>query len=185
MQPEQERRDPSYIRSIVMEEVGVQLKPITIALQQMTSWRLRIWNDNGGPPGYLQTRRLEDDNRHVTIKEDLKAQNDKLEDQNEKLKPLVAFVEEQRILKEDRQKRWQFWSPIIKRVALGVGSGLLALSCWLGPKIVHVGIILWEDYIKYHPEVNEKMKTVDSQPNAGLSSAKKPPEVSGSGAVHY
>lgn len=152
-----------------MDEVAIQLKSFSETLEGVREWQLAFWSNGVGKvPGFFQTRmkeddkrREEEDERHAQVKEDLK-------EQNEKLAPVVSYIEEQRILREHRKKRWEFWRPILWKVGGSVAGAFVALVIWAAPKVTHISIVLWEDYLKYHPEVTEQLKSVDKQPSPGI-----------------
>jgi hypothetical protein len=169
---EPERRDPSYIKRIVEMEVAEQLKPMAAKIDSMHDWQLGFWsNGSGKPEGFFQRRMREDDKRNAMIDN------------------FVKTAEKRQIELEDRvlqrEKIWQFWKPILKWAGTGFGTAILGLVCWIGPKAAHVGFILWQDYMKSHPDAAQQIKTVDAQPKSGVSSNHNPPELSGSGAPHY
>jgi len=164
--------DEDAIRKMIVAEVAAQLKPFAKMLDELKvitgelrDWQFGFWsNGSGRPPGFFQSRmkeddkrRQEEDTRHAQVKEDLR-------EQNEKLAPLVAYIEEHRILKEHRDARWVRWWPVIKWVGGGIASCLLGLTIWLAPKVVKVGGILWDEYKKYHPEVTQKIRDIGTGP---------------------
>jgi hypothetical protein len=161
MQPEQERRDPSYIKRIVEMEVAEQLKPMNLKLEAMHDWQLGFWsNGSGRPEGFFQRRMKEDDKRNTMLEDFVKtAQQRQIESEARKLQ---------------REKIWQFWKPILKWAGGGLSTALIALTCWLGPKVVNIAIIIYGELEKTHPAMTEKIKTVDAQPNPGVSSNHKP-----------
>jgi hypothetical protein len=150
---------------MIVMEIQAHLSPIQQALGSFDSWRLRLWNDNGGPPGYFQTRKIEDDER------------------NEKVMDFIDTAQKRQIESEDRkkqsEKRWQFWWPIIKWVGGGIATAILGLACWLVPKVVAMEIIVWQDYLKYHPAVTEQLKNVSDQPSPAVSSSQENPLAAG------
>jgi hypothetical protein len=156
--------DREEIRRIVVEEILNHLNPIHKSLETFNSWRLRIWNDNGGPPGYLQVRKVDDDKR------------------NERIINFIETAERRQIEAEDREaqseKRWQFWWPKIKWALGGLGTAFLGFTIWVGPKLVKVGSILVEDYLRYHPSVNEQLKTVGNQTDGEYPKTNIPTELS-------
>jgi hypothetical protein len=168
-------------RMYIMAEIAAQLKPFAKLLDDLKEvtgdlrdWQLGFWSNGVGKvPGFFQNRmkeddkrRQEEDDRHAQVKKDLKEQNDRLA-------PLVAYVEEHRILKEHRQARWEFWWPIIKWVGGGLGLCLLGLATYLGPKIVKAGTIIWDEYEKFHPGVTQKLKDIGTGTDPAYTSRQK------------
>jgi hypothetical protein len=151
--------DRGEVRRITVEEIQTHISPMNEKLARIQSGLDRIWNTNGGPPGYLQTRKIEDDAKDAMIMD------------------FISTAQKRRIEEDDRQKqsekRWAFWKPLIQRTALGGLGAMISLGAWLGPKVVRVGIILWQDYEKAHPEVKERIKTISDSPSPGVSSSGK------------
>ena len=156
--------DDAEIRRIVVEEVAKQMKPFVETLNKIHDWQLSFWsNGSGRPPGFFQGRMKQDDERNAQVKKDVA-------DQNSKLEPVVAFINEQRILKEHRSRRWKFWWPKIQWALGGFATSLLALVAWLGPHVANVINILWQDYERYHPGLSEQIKKAYTQTKPALQS---------------
>lgn len=151
-----------------MEEVAKQLKPFLDTLTRVHDWQLSFWsNGSGRPPGFFQSRMKDDDERNARVKKDLA-------DQNSKLEPVVAYIEDQRALKQHRDERWKFWWPKIQWAIGGIATGLLALVAWLGPHVAHVVDILWRDYEHYHPGLSDEIKKADTRIDPAVSSRQNP-----------
>ena len=156
--------DDAEIRRIVVEEVAKQMKPFVETLNKIHDWQLSFWsNGSGRPPGFFQSRMKEDDERNAQVKKDLA-------DQNSKLEPVVAYIEDQRALKQHRDERWKFWWPKIQWAIGGLATGLLALTAWIGPHVAHIVGILWQNYEHYHPGLSEQIKKADTQTKPALQS---------------
>lgn len=162
--------DDAELERRIVAEVAKQLKPFLDMLTRAHDWQLSFWsNGSDRPPGFFQSRMKEDDERNRQVKKDLA-------DQNSKLEPIVAFINEQRILKEHRSRRWKFWWPKIQWALGGFATSLLALVAWLGPHVVHVVDILWQDYEHYHPGLSDQIKKAYTGINPAVSSGQKPQE---------
>ena len=163
--------DETHIRRIVVEEIRSHLEPINQSLRSLDTWRLRLWNDNGGPPGYFQTRKIEDDARNMKIINFIEtAEKRQIESEI-----LQKKKEEDQ---KKRDKRWEFWWPKIKWALGGLGTAFLGFTIWVGPKLVKVGSILVEDYLRYHPSVNEQLKTVGNQTDGEYPKTNIPTDLS-------
>ena len=55
------------LREFIMSEVDRQLGPLESKIGTLSNSIERLYNSNGGPPGFLQTARKEDENRFDTI----------------------------------------------------------------------------------------------------------------------
>jgi hypothetical protein len=144
---ERAKMEPDEIRRLVVDEVAIQLKPFDAKLTKINNGLERIWNTNGGPPGYLQIRKIEDDAHNLMVTEYIEtAQKRQIEAETRQ---------------KDREAKWNFWKPIIKKVCGALSAAILALGIWLGPKLVRVTIILWQDYLRSHPDAAQQISTAD------------------------
>ena len=135
------------IRRIIVEEVNNHLGPIATKVDRLdVRMRSLYSNGSGGPPGYLEMARAQDDERYQR---------------------LFNIVEE---MKEQRKKLWAAVLHIGWKVAIAVLSALAALTGWAYHDAVPVMKILWEDYQKAHPAVTEKLKNRSGIPDPAVSS---------------
>lgn len=140
------------IRRMVMEEVSEQLKPFKDMLKAVHDWQYSFWsNGSNRPPGFFQMRMKQDDERNRQLKDDLKVQT-------EVSKEIADFIREEKFRKEQREKSWVFWLPIIKWGGTALGTGILAVLTWIGSQSLPFFRFLWEDYLRYHPAMVEKLK---------------------------
>jgi hypothetical protein len=162
--------DDAQIRSFIVAEVASQLKPFLDTLTKVHDWQISFWSNGNKdlPKGFFQRRMEDDDIRNAQIKADLKKQTEVADE-------LVDYVKQQKFIAEHREKRWKFWWPKIQWALGGLASVILALGAWLGPRAVHVGVILWQDYLKYHPAVSEQIKHADAQPAPAVQSSQQKP----------
>ncbi len=146
-----------------MAEVARQLRPFQDAIDGLRDavtiihdWQTGFWsNGSGRPPGFFQMRMREDDERNKLIKDDLQKKDEKLD-------PVVAYIEEQRILKEHRAQVWKVWGPILKWSGGLLCTGIVGVTTWAFPHLIRVGEVLWDDYLKDHPAVVQKLKTTST-----------------------
>lgn len=151
--------DEGEIRGLIVSEVAAQMKPVMAEIAKVHDWQTGWWaNGSGKPPGFFQMWMAEDEKRNVVVDDFIKtAQKRQIEDEDRT---------------KQREARWNFWWPIIKWVGGGAATALLALVCWLGPKAVHVGIILTQDYLKTHPEAAQKINSASASSGAIQSTQK-------------
>ena len=151
--------EPDEIRRLVVDEVAIQLKPFDAKLTKINNGLERIWNTNGGPPGYLQIRKIEDDAQNLMVTEYI---------ETEQKRQIEAETRQ-----KDREAKWEFWKPIIKKVCGALSAAILALGIWLGPKLVRVTIILWQDYLRSHPDAAQQISTAGgpNEPNSNAYNA--------------
>lgn len=83
---------------MVMAEVTSQLKPLEAKVDRATNAVERLYNTNGGPPGFLQTARAEDNKRFEMI-------FNILDEHKEAMTPLSNFLLTHSALDAEREKR--------------------------------------------------------------------------------
>jgi hypothetical protein len=156
--------DEERIREIAMDEVSKQLKPIH-------EWQLSFWsNGSGRPPGFFQMRVKADDERYDRMALEQKKTVDSLGE-------VTDFVKNYRQRREERERRWKFWAPIMKRVLIGAATVLITLAGWAFSRIEPIVKILWEDYLRAHPMVIQKMKTISVNTSEPVYAGRqKPPQ---------
>jgi len=150
------------LEKLIMAEVSRQLEPTHTLLQQLKEWQLAFWsNGSGRPPGFIQNRIISEDQRYREIADEVKTLTDHKS-------TVDSFIVELRLAREFREKREKeakdrrnFW---IVKVALPVTLGILSLLGLAIKQTAPVIQILWEDYLKAHPEVTERIKNI-SQDN--------------------
>ena len=140
--------DEGEIRGLIVSEVAAQMKPVMAEIAKVHDWQTGFWsNGSGKPPGFFQMRMAEDDKRNADVADFIKtARKRQIESENDQKR---------------REARWNFWKPIIKKVCGALSAAILALGIWLGPKLVRVTIILWQDYLRSHPDAAQQISTAD------------------------
>ena len=163
------------IREIAMNEVSAQIKPLH-------DWMLSFWsNGSGRPPGFFQMRVKADDERYERLAAEQRKTVESLETVTDFVRTFNTRQKEQEDRQKEKEKRLAFWWPIAKWVLGGIVAAGLGLGSWAITRIEPVLKILWEDYIKAHPVVMEKMKNLSYHEVEQLySEDNKPTEISGS-----
>jgi hypothetical protein len=140
------------LREIVMEEVIKHTGPIKAGLDRVTSTlRLIYSNGSGGPPGYLETARAEDNKRFEQLFE--------MKEQLDQTKEFLAVLRDR---EEQKEKRRRFWMGVLWKVGAPIGTGLIGLLSWGASKAAPVLHILWDDYLRAHPLTMERLKNMSS-----------------------
>ncbi len=105
-----------------MQEVTKQLGPLTERVSLLSNNIERLYNSNGGPPGFLQTARKEDDGRFEMIFAIL-------DEHKDAMKPVQEFVQRHEIEEKDRAKGQDQLSKRlnVRLVVLGVVIAALQL----------------------------------------------------------
>ena len=85
-----------------MAEVSRQLGPLEDKIDRTSNSMERLFNSNGGPPGYLQTARAEDKRTFEMVFNTLEVHRKDME-------PLKAFVQEQKIREKERDRKQNLW----------------------------------------------------------------------------
>ena len=135
-----------------MQEVQNQLGPMNLTLTKLDRTVRSLYsNGSGGPPGYLETARKEDDERYERLFNIINGLVDHKKTVND-------FI----LLAKDREERW----VKLRRVAVKVGWKIAAtcaltigsLSAWAYHAAAPVIKVLWNDYLRYHPQLGSELK---------------------------
>lgn len=144
-----------------MAEVNRQMEPIKDMLAELHDWQLAFWsNGSGRVPGFFQ-RRIQDDDRWRETVEDHKSKVDTLIGDLCKAREFREKREEEE--KERKQKRREFWMGIFWKAGLPFILFVVSAAAAGVVKAAPVIKILWDDYLRAHPQVTERLKnTADS-----------------------
>lgn len=148
------------VRRMVTVEVARQLSPLRKAqdliksrVESIDRWKLSLWSDGtGGPPGFLETARAEDDKRY----ERLFGTMDSVKEKQTAIDIFIGILKER---DERREKNKKLAISLLKWVGTPVGALLATLMALVGHQAVKVGKILWEDYLQAHPKVVLQMQS--------------------------
>jgi hypothetical protein len=127
------------IREIAMNVFSDKIEPFRRELEGLgTRLRSLYSNGSGGPQGFLENARAQDLERWESLEDSIK--------------PVLRYVADRQVLDEaeksalkKRTEQRKIWIPIAAAVILG-------LLTWIIPKLWSVGVFLWDDYLKAHPQ---------------------------------
>jgi hypothetical protein len=154
------------MRRVIVDEVNKQLGPTHALLRSLgdsvskvESWQLSFWsNGSGRPPGFFQTRMKQDDERFATLKQENEAQSALLEDVKTYMtESRTVRIEREKGEKERDERRKTYWA-LAWKIGAPIATSLLGLLTWAAAKALPVVKILWEDYLRAHPAVSERLK---------------------------
>ncbi len=94
-----------------MQEVTRQLGPLTERVGTLSNNLERLYNSNGGPPGYLQTARAEDNGRFEMIFAMLKEHKDEIQPVKDFIKSHTAKDEQRH--QDDRKIERKFNTRLV------------------------------------------------------------------------
>ena len=166
-----------------MDEVIRHINPLKVALEKMSSvldratstLRTLYSNGSGGPPGYLEVAREEDDERYNRLE---KASLSQAED--------IKVIKETLLLTKDREARRAEMTKKVWKIGWKIGAALLAglasLIGWGWHQTAPVIKILIDDYMKAHPMVMERMKNLSHEVDPVVSSDQAPQDAGNSPA---
>jgi len=162
-----------------VEEVQNHLGPIAATVSRLDKTVRSLYsNGSGGPPGFLETARKEDDERYDRLFTAVKVLT---EDQKEANRFIVLASAEQ-----DRKAKFRKMLMTIGwKVGAVIASAMIGLATWAYHEVAPVAKVLWEEYVKAHPSVTERLKIVGNNDDPAYAEKHKPPEVSGSGNPHF
>lgn len=135
-----------------MEEVASHIKPFKDSIEKMDRWRVSLWsNGSGGPPGYLEVARAEDEKRYARLSAEQREATSKLE-------TVETFIT---LLKDRQQRHSRYWQIVRSwgwKVFTAAAAALLSLTGWAYHEISPVLRILWQDYLRAHPLTSEDLQ---------------------------
>lgn len=141
----------------VIGPIENKLEELKEAQGETNAWKLSLYsNGSKGPPGFLETAREQDRKTFVRlfgIARDL----------TRSIKPLEAFILEQKIRQNLQKERRAFWKGFLLKVGIPVMATILTGTGIAIRKSVPVIHILIEDYIESHPNVLKKVGELNSE----------------------
>jgi hypothetical protein len=159
-------RSEAEIRRIAVEAIQNHLAPLTVKVDNMDKTLRSLYrNGSGGPPGYLETAREEDDRRYKRLEQ-------KVESHGRTLDKLDDFVDtsnrrqkEQEERKKLREARFDYWLPKVQWAAGIILAALMGLGGWTLKKIVPEVEIIVREYIHDHPQAERQLKNLSTTPS--------------------
>ena len=126
-----EKGSGENLRNMVMQEVTRQLGPLEAKIDRASNGIERLFNSNGGPPGYLQTARKQDNERFdmiFKIFDEIKAD----------LMPLKNFMRDHMAAEKQKEK-----DDLAKEVALAakVQDSERRFKRWLAMATLFLGLL--------------------------------------------
>jgi hypothetical protein len=145
-----------YMVTIAENVFNRLIKPILDKLEKVERHGLSLYsNGSGGPPGYLENARQED-----------QEWKDKIEDQ---INPILRYVSARQTIQEYKDKRWRKWKPWVFGIGAPIIVSLVIGAAAMTPKFIKVVEFVWEDYLKAHPQVEEKLNSQSTTKPANTS----------------
>ena len=162
------------VKAAIMIEVHSQLNPLKTTVERLDKTVRSLYsNGSGGPPGYLETARAEDKEKH----ENLMAVVQEHGDQLTAIADFVKTHNQQDVERQDRQKkreeRWRFWGPKIWQLAGALALMVSSLAGWTYHEVAPVVKVLWMDYLKEHPNAASELKNYSADQPEKLYSVNK------------
>jgi hypothetical protein len=159
--------DNELIRRIVVEELQNRLEPLTHTVSRLDRTVRSLYsNGSGGPPGFLETARSEDNDRFDRLFDSIKELNGNRDIVN-------AFM----LISKDREDRNKRTRKNLMKIGIPVIAGIFSLMGILAKaaydELSPFARYLVEDYMQYHPHGGSQ-KTTTGSSKAVLSSVQKP-----------
>ncbi len=87
-----------------MAKVNNQVAPLKTTVERLSGNLDRLYNTNGGPPGFLQTARKEDERMRAEDQKTFAKVFDTLKEHKDDMKPLKDYIRAQEIREEQRER---------------------------------------------------------------------------------
>jgi hypothetical protein len=147
--------DEETVRRWIVEEVNKQLTPTNRLLESIDKWKLSLWsNGSGGPPGYLETARREDDDRYERLFKSV----GELGDHKNNVTEFLTIYKERELQKSENRK-------LLLKIGGALGTALLSFFIWLAHVCTPAVKILWNDYVHAHPAVEQQLRNQSYEVN--------------------
>ena len=176
------------IKGAIVLEVHSQLTPLKVTVDRLDRTVRSLYsNGSGGPPGYLEKARDEDNEWKKELKELVKSHSEQLAETSDFVKTHNQRDREDQERKRRSEERFKFWAPkiwaaVLSSCGLFASTGIVACH-----KLEPVIQIIWRDYLKDHPDAAQSLKNVSSNGTKEVyAEGQKPPEYSGAlGNIHW
>ena len=162
------------VKAAIMIEVKSQLTPLNTTVDRLDRTVRSLYsNGSGGPPGYLETARAEDEEWKKELKEVVKAHGEQLTVVADFVKTHNERDKENEERQKKREERWKFWGPKIWQLAGALGIMVSSLVGWTYHEVAPVVRVLWMDYLKEHPNAASELKNYSADQPEKLYSVNK------------
>jgi hypothetical protein len=151
------------VKGAIVLEVHSQLNPLKSTVDRLDRTVRSLYsNGSGGPPGYLETARAEDEEWKKELKKVVEAHGEQLTVVADFVKTHNERDKENEERQKKREERWKFWGPKIWQLAGALGIMVSSLAGWTYHEVAPVVRVLWMDYLKEHPNAASEMKNTSS-----------------------
>ena len=151
------------IKGAIVLEVHSQLTPLKATVDRLDRTVRSLYsNGSGGPPGYLEKARDEDNEWKTELKELVKSHSAQLAETSDFVKTHNTRDKEEQERKRHSEERFKFWAPKIYKAVIGAILGLISTGIIACQKLEPVVQIIWRDYLKDHPDAAQSLKNVSS-----------------------
>jgi hypothetical protein len=154
---------PDEVKAAIVLEVHSQLNPLKTTVDRLDRTVRSLYsNGSGGPPGYLETARAEDNEWKAQLLDLVGKHSDQLAETSDFVKTHNQADREHQERQKRSEDRWRFWAPKIYKGVIGAVVGLFSTGVVACHKLEPVIQVIWQDYLKEHPDAAQSLKNVSS-----------------------
>ena len=162
------------MKGAIVLEVHSQLNPLKTTVDRLDRTVRSLYsNGSGGPPGYLETARAEDKEKHKALMDVVAEHGDQLATIADFVKTHNERDKENEERQKKREERWRFWGPKIWQLVGALGVMASTLAGWTYHEVAPVVKVLWMDYLKEHPNAASELKNYSADQSEKLYSVNK------------
>ena len=162
------------IRGAIVQEVHSQLNPLKTTVERLDKTVRSLYsNGSGGPPGYIEMARKEDNIWKDELRQVIVSHGVQLTSVADFVKTHNQQDKERQKRQLEREERIRFWAPKVWKVGVGFLGLVMSTGIWGCHKVLPVARILWEHYLQDHPIVTEKLKNVSQTPDPSVYAIEK------------
>ena len=157
------------VKAAIMIEVNSQLTPLKTTVDRLDRTVRSLYsNGSGGPPGYLETARAEDKEKHETLMAVVQEHGDQLTKIADFVKTHNDRDREEQARQKKREERLRFWAPKLWQIAGALVVMFGSVIGWAYHEAAPVVYILWQDYLRSHPTAASQLKNTSSNEAEGV-----------------
>ena len=164
---------PDELRAAIMVEVHNQLSPLTATVEKLSLKMHSLYRNGEGGEGYLEHARAEDEQWKKELREVVEKHGDKLAEMSDFVKTNNKREMENQERQKRREENFRFWAPKIWTAVIATLGFMASTGITACYKLEPVIKIMWQDYLKDHPDAAQTMKKVSSTERGPVISYEK------------
>ena len=167
---------PDELKAAIMIEVHSQLNPLKVTVDRLNLKMHSLYRNGEGGEGYLERARAEDEEWKKELRMVVEKHGEQLAETSGFVKTHLARDKEDEARQRRREERFKFWAPKIWGAIIAVLGFIASTGITACYKLEPVIKIMWQDYLKDHPDAAQTLKKTSSLAPEKLYSEQKEPQ---------